>query len=493
MQSPPPESTARARRTAALLPTASAWLLASLPAQSPDPTVAAIEAAEGITRLTTPDGSRFVLCPDPTVPLLHWAVVTWTDGSGDPAGFAGLTRTTLQVSLGGTWQNGSRDPTKEWEALAALDDAWQQRMQRPNDGTVAELLRRCDEAAQSLADLTTFPRILAALPVHRPQIVDRGPTSALLLTTLEAAVPALASVLIDRREDQALRDLPRAWMADLVQRLQQHASNEWAAVDAELLALVLPAHPFAQQVQKPAFVAPRRSDAMAAWERSQHPARTVHVLIGDFDPRAVRPALLAGFTTTALPAIPAERTPQPIPLSSARRAQVRGVGVPVAAIAWVLPPISDRIALATLGQWFAEGPDSVVGQALQRSNRKTASVRCRTPWPPTERGQALFRIEVADPAGVDKLAEMVVELLNNAAATPPDAEALRPAIAALQRARRERTHDARQLAATIGGDALLWPDQPLVRAWPSSVDTAQVVGVLRGIVAGQPVIVEGKP
>jgi len=376
--------------------------------------------------------------------------------------------------------------------LQALDDAWQQKLQKPADDVAARLVLRCDEAAQRLADLRVFPRVLAALPAHRPELLDRGPGGALVLTTLPAAIGDTGTLLVERREDQALRRLPQIWMNDLLGRLRQHAERPFASIDTELLALLLPNHPFGRQMDSPPFLAPKRSEAIATWQRSQRPERTVHVLLGDFDTEAASRVLMATFVSTSLP--PWQPPPEPMlrPLTGTRRSQVAGMATPIVSMAWVLPPITDRFVLETAVRWLAFGTESRIGLELQRRGRTGASVRCRAPWPPLPDGKSLFKIEISDPAGIDGALDLVLAVAREAVATPPTAAQLRPTTAVLQHEWRERTSDPRQLAVEIAMDALLWPSLPPVRSWPERIEPAALQDLLRRLFAGQAAIVEGR-
>ena len=77
-----------------------------------------------IDQFATPDGSRFVIIEDDTVPQVHWAIASWIDGRDDPRGLPGLAKVTLSCSLRGTWRLGSKDAPGERKALEQLDAAW---------------------------------------------------------------------------------------------------------------------------------------------------------------------------------------------------------------------------------------------------------------------------------------------------------------------------------------------------------------------------------
>jgi hypothetical protein len=437
----------------------------------------------------TPDGSRFVLIADATIPQVHWAVASPADPAEDPPGYEGLAWTTAQVSLHGTWRTGSRDATREREALAQLDNAWQSLLA---GGTTAADLERLDEQARALADLATFPRVLASAPTWRPEVVARGPVAVLVLTTLPGALDEVARLLVERREEQALRELPRAWVQTFSERSRAFLADRRRPVRAEALALAMPDHPANRAIEPPAPTTLTRERAFAAWHRTQRPERTVHVLLGDFDPAAARAVLQARFASTALPATPPSPAPAARPLAGMRRSAVQGVPIPSVTIAWQLPPGADRFVLATALRWLADGIDSELGRALVQKGR-TATTRAEAPWPATLDGRGLVLVEASDRGGIDGLADLLLAACRDAAARPPDAQRLQAVTAALQRDWRQAHADPRQATIDVAAAMLAWPQQAATLVWPDAVAAEAVRELLARTFGAPPVIVEGRP
>ena len=80
--------------------------------------------------------------------------------------------------------------------------------------------RRGSDAAE-LGDARTFRRVLAALPAHRVELLERGGVAVFTLTTIEPALEAVARMVLERREDQALRGLARAWLPSVMHQQQR--------------------------------------------------------------------------------------------------------------------------------------------------------------------------------------------------------------------------------------------------------------------------------
>ena len=452
---------------------------------------ASLAPAQSITQLTTPDGSRFVLCVDANVPHLQWAVASWADGADDPPGFPGISRLVLRQSMLGTWRSGSRDPEAERRALAALDEAWQQFAQRPADPEASARVVDLDRAARSLADPTSFHRALAALPVHRPELRDEGATGVLVLTTLPNAIADVGAMLVDRREEMALRDLQRAWSDELVARAGGPGTDPFRPLLAELLALAMPAHPIAGQLEDPLLTAPRRADALATWAATQHPQRTVHVLLGDFDAAAAAQVLQATFVSTRLPAPPPP--PPARGFQGQRRSVVPGTSSPMLVIAWPIPANADPTTLTLASQWLAGGAESRLGQLLARANRPQVQVDVRAPWPTTRDGRGLFVVTMREAGGRPGLAIAALDACRDAIAGAPTDAGLQPLLAALQRQWRDTSSDPRRQAAAMAAAALQWPNRPPPIRGPERVEPASVQAFLQATLGGPSVLVEGQP
>jgi hypothetical protein len=456
----------------------------ALPAQAPALRAQA-PAADGPITLTTPDGSRFVLLPDSRMELVHWAIATVAH---DPPGFAGLSAATMLAALGGTWRSGSHDPERERPALADLDTAFHAWLGNRGDAAAtAELVRR-STAVEQLGDPASHRRVLASVPLHLPEVFDRPPVCLYVTSTVPAAVPEVARLLLERREQTALRDLQTIWA-----QTGRPRQDDRTALRAEVLALAMPDHPFLRRLERPGSAAPRRAEAMSTWQAMQRPERTVHVLHGGFDAAAVQALLTRTFTTTMLP--PAEPLPvvSPRPFSSLRRSVVPGARVPTVALGFVLPPGVDRAALDVASRWLGGGADSRLGRELPRLGHPQATVECHAPWPPTIGGSSLLLLEVADPDGIDGLAEVIRRFASEAIAAAPSAEMLDAALAEMQREWTRVTNDPRQFAVAVAEAAQLWPQQPPRTTLPDRIDGEAVRRLLGQILDSQPVIVEARP
>lgn len=445
-----------------------------------------------MTSFTAPDGSRFVLVPDAAVPHVQWAIATWADGGDDPPGCEGLARATMRAAAHGPWSIGSRDVAAERACLDEQDLAWQRLLADPRDAAAAQQLRDLEKRSQELFDPTVFPRMLAAAPCHRVEIVERGPVAVLVLTTMPAAIGEVGRLLVERREQQPLRRLPASWLAAFGARTAAHAAERHLAVHAEVLALTMPSHPAARFLQPPVPASPTRRQALATWAQSQRPERTVHVLFGDFDLRSAEATLGATFAATALPNRPGNDPPPPQPQAAVRRSLVSGVVHPVVAIAWVLPAPIDNFVLAAAATWLGDGKDSHLASELRRLGRSPRAVRCLTPWPTAADWPGLFLIEVEDDR-VDGLADQIVSTVQKSGQAPPDAVAVQATLATMQRRWREQNPGSRELAVTLAVESLQWPAQRLAPHGPKELDAKAMQETLARIFRSQPVIVEGRP
>ncbi|HEB54503.1 MAG TPA: hypothetical protein ENI87_14725 [bacterium] len=444
-----------------------------------------------MTQFTTPDGSRFALVVDDSMDLVHWSVATWADGRDDPAGLEGLALTTAQASLGGTWQTGSKDPAAERQLLAKLDEAWQRRLLEPADAAANESIVALDKACAELGDVRTFARVLAAAPVHRAEVVDRGHVAVLALTTVAEALPTVAELLLERREQQALRGLYRTWMSNLLARMQRFASDRDRRMHAEVLALLMPFSPAAAQLEPPQNRAPRRAQALSTWAHSQHPTRTAHVLYGNFDADATRTVLERVFSDTSLPDPPPERELRLRPLTTQRRSVVPGAG-PRITMAWVLPPIADPFVLRACLAFLFDGEHGVVLRKMRRRHQGL-EITAMAPWPPRENGRSLLLLDLRTPEATATIADELVALCRRAANEELPQGHYYRANVAMQREWLTAAASPRELAMTLAETALVWPALPVSPDQPRARKGAQIRDLIAQMFASQPVIVEGRP
>jgi hypothetical protein len=469
--------------------------LAGLPAQTnPKPPAAKPPTAPAarVVAFTAPDGSRFVLAPDASVPHVHWAIATFADAGDEPDGLEGLGMAVLHASLGGTWRTGSRDAERERQALNALDQAWHELLAAPQQPAAMVDLRRREAAVAELADPVAWRRVLATLPVDHPEIADENPVGTLTLTTLADTLGEVAVHLVERREEQALRELPSIWMRELLRRQQLHDSDPAVRVHAEVLALAMPGQAAGRAAERPGRAMPTREQALGVWARTQRPERTVHVLCGDFEVEAAQTALATAFARTGLPAAPPpDRTPVR-PIASQRRSTIPGTSEPIVALAWQLPPGVDPFVLDTTALWFGHPETGWLVRELRRGGLAKARTTCRAPWPVVVGGQSLLLLEIrgCDPAG---LADRVLKACSKAVEKEPPAGELATVATDLQLLWTTATNNPRGLARDLARRALLWPEATPTTTVPERVPARAVQALLTAVFAGNPVIVEGRP
>lgn len=441
---------------------------------------------------TAPDGSRFLLVADPSAALVHWAVASPIDAAYDPAGHEGLAWTVARASLLGTWRIGSHDVAREQQALLWLDEAWLRMLRDPRDAVAAEDVKRWDEQARELCDKRAWLRALAAAPAWQPRIDAQDGAAVLSLTTTRAALPEVARLLVERREDQALRDLPRGWLETFQQRGRAHIADATRLVRVELLALTMPGHPSARAFEPPNPVPPSREQAATAWAATQAPGRVTHVIVGDLDLAEAKSALAAAFDRSDLVAPPAPRAPAPRALAGVRRSEVAGLPTPMVALAWALPAEADADTVATTAQWLA-GEDGELVRRLRAAGRAGARVTLTAPWPAALDGRTLLIVEATDPAGTAGLADAVIAACAAAADAAPAAADLARAHDARTRAWRAANPDARSAAATAAVTQLAWPALPFRFGAPTPPAAAAVQACLQQLFRAPAAIVEAKP
>lgn len=449
-------------------------------------------AVPSAVQFRTPDGSRFLLLPDPNSSQVYWAVASPIDTADDPPGLEGLGAATALASLGGTWLTGSLDVGRERQALTTQDEALQALRSNGQDAGALQRLAASQATLVEISDPMAFRRVLATLPTHDVEVVARDATAVLQLTTLPEAIGAVGAMLVERREQQVLRDLGRVLVGELAARQNRYDADPTAAVHTELLALALPDHPATRAADRVGRNQPRRAQALAVWQATQRPDRTVHVLCGGFDPAVVRRTLEQVFATTTLPAGPAAAVVAPQPPRSLRRSIVPGVRLPMVACAWVLPAIGNSFELEVAARWLGDGSSSWLARGLTKAGRKTAQVTCRAPWPAAVGGGTLLLVDVVDPAGIDGVVDLILQQCRRSTEQAPPAPELQAAIGTLQTQWTVTSNDRRWFTQEVARQALLWPQQPPRTHVPWTVDPGAIRRVLAAIFASQPVVVEGR-
>lgn len=437
-----------------------------------------------VTTLTTPDGSRFVLCVDPTEPQVHWAVASWLDGLDDPPHQPGLAHLVLQQARLGTFRTGSLDPTAERAAFAAADEARAALQQNPNDAQAIARLTALEQHAAALGDPARFERVLATLPAHRPEVTSIGACGVFTLTTLASALPAVATMLVERREDAALRGLAGAW-ADLPNTRRHAAADPFAPLTTELLALTWPNHPLARRSEAASASAPSHAEAMAVWAATQHPSRTVHVLVGDFDAEAAAVVLRAAFQHTDLPAPAAAAPPSPHPLQGHRRSQVPGFVGQAALLAFPLPAPADAAVLQVVSRWLGDADGPLVREL--RRQRANVQVVVLAPWPLRPAAEGMLLLQALDRDGGPGLADALRAACVTVAQSPFDERELAAVLERWQRQRLDLGDEPRMLASVLAGAELQAPGSTT-----APPPTAEAVHRLtRDLLRGPSALVEG--
>lgn len=461
-------------------------------------TLAALATAQsGATRpefvdFRTPDGSRFLLLASPTMETVEWAIASPADAAYDLPGLEGLAVVAAKASLFGTWQTGSLDAAKEQAAHRRLDAAWREMFATRMSPAAQQELKAAQDELAALGDPTVFRRVLATIPVDRPEVRHVGAAAVLSLTTVPEALPQLCDLLVQRREQQALREMPKVWAEELVARQRSFDADPRSALYAEAVAMALPGHPALRNFERPSAMPPQRSQAEATWHRSQHPTRTVHVLVGGFDAATVRKLLESKFEATALPLETLPEAPAVRAIATERRSTVPGCKEAVTLFAWQLPGGADTTTATALARWLA-GPEGRLAAELRKRGLGDREVRARAPWPPALGIPGLLLVEVGGPPTggerADALREAVLAALADAGKGPSGTEAERVE-REMARAAATVAAEPRWLARETAELALRRPAQT-PHVLPTAVRGGELRDLATAVFGGKAVIVEG--
>lgn len=456
--------------------------------------IAICASAQAPVDFRTKDGTRFLLISRPGAPMVHWSVATPIGPRVDAVGQAGLSEAVLRASMRGDFVGGSLDAAKEQSTLEQID-ALEAELAGPVGASVdatktkAAQLEELRALADKLCDPAAFRRLLAGAPATNVTLETNGDVATLSLTTTPLGTQAVAKLLYDRRERQALRGY-----ADELASIRRRDAAAWdkdplSPLHAEVLALAFAGHPLARAGERPENTTARRSAAMAAWARSQCPQNSVHALVGSFDVAAVRAQLERTFSTTSIGNVEAIAPAQARTANAIRRAMVPGARQPAAWIAYALPVGANAHAIETVARWFADGPESWLARELSRAGRSGAKVAVRTPWPAAAK-PGLLVIEATDVAGGSPtLADDVLKILAAAQNAAPEPGRLPLRFAAIQRDFLTRTDNPADLAAALAAFSVANPSAGTLTP-PAAPAFGELVQELRTILATSPIVVE---
>ncbi len=347
-----------------------------------------------------PDGSRFLLLPRDGPPIVHWVVASPGGTAEDPAGLEGLSAALVRASLAGTSIASSLDADAERKALSLLEFA-----ERGFDLAAARNLSLPESAATQLADArakaaalfdpTHWRARLRAVPALGPALYETDAGSLLAITTASDGIAAVGALLVERREAQLIRGLHPAFRQVRAELDAARGRVAGGDVRREILGLAYTTHRLARARAIPQQADPLQfTQALRQWVRTQHPTRTLHVLVGGFDPDRAAAALQATFDSTKMLAIDVSTAAPPPPASGERRASLPAGPTEIVGLGYFVPASVRDEVVETLVEWLGADAGGLPA-ALREVGRPGAAVRVRGPFP--DRRGHLLLIEVEDP------------------------------------------------------------------------------------------------
>jgi len=472
-----------------------------LVAQEPPPAAGAPGRAQPrrsteITQFRTPDGSRFVLIPTAGTSMIHWAQATPCSLLEDVPGFEGLTRAVHEQSLFGTTELGSRDPAREGflaEGIVERRAALAQQLLRgvaPDPQDLAELAEWQKEIL-TLRDRGAYRRLVRSAPAQGPELSLSESTAVVLVSTDATGLRRVAELLLQRREDAALFGAGERFEQERLERIREWTEDPSARIRSEVAALAFLDGPLRRLGLAPGSARVASTAAIqAAWHRSQHPARSVHVLVGDIEVAAVQAILNEVFDRTRLPAPEAA-----LPPLNQERAQRQAAlsGAPTAAvfIAMPVPTVRPAVADAAL-RWLGQGDASALRVALVDAGLRDFQLAFRYPFPPglghrASEGMLLLeaRMGPTDPraANIDFLRAHLLKAVADARVQAPPPAALAVFNAALATEQNAKKRQPSELAVVLAR-ALLEGQRPqdVLKPW-QAVTEAECRAFLRDALA----------
>lgn len=361
---------------------------------------AAAQDEPKVRALRTPDGCRVLLLPTGGPPVVHWVVATPAGVAEDPAGLEGLSHAVARAALAGTRRLGSLDPVREFELARRLEQlelraGRLERAGRPLPADLRAALADVRRRLSRVVDPMAFERALCEAPGLRVVRHETAEATLLELTTTVGGLGRTAARLLEMRERAALRDVHAHLRQVRAAARSARRVDVLADLRREALALAFLGHPLERLY---ATVLPAEPLEMAVagetWARTHHPSRTLHVLVGGFDPDTAQDVLRRVFVETSLPT-PTTAALPPLAAGRGERRVTRPPGEPAAMVlGYPIPAGVDPFALRVLVAWLG-GADGMLARALRRAGHPSVVLRVRAPHPSRRAG--LLLVEVLEP------------------------------------------------------------------------------------------------
>ncbi|MEM7199597.1 MAG: hypothetical protein AAF628_04985 [Planctomycetota bacterium] len=304
-----------------------------------------------------PDGSYFILVSARGAGLVDWVVVTPAGPVVDPPGLPGLTQALAEAALAGTGRDVSRDLTRELEALARLGQlevAYSQ-MRAAKATIPAEVEAEVEavrQATAALSDPLAWQRAVRAAPAMGPNLHHLPHATLLHVRTTPDALPAVGRLLWEQREGGMLRGVSEAYRRVVASLAQQQSSAPLGELRREILALAYPGHPLARAWETPAEAPVPPDDALAAYQRTQHPSQSCHVIVGDLKLKAAVAVLREIFATSEIRLPPPDAPKLPPRSGVARESRLPPGGAVGVAVGYRMPAGTAPEAAEALARWL---------------------------------------------------------------------------------------------------------------------------------------------
>lgn len=417
-------------------------ILAALVALAAGPGSAPAQAPPVAKQIETADGSRFILVPWGSSPLIHWVQATPAGTAEDPAAYPGLSFAVARTSLSGTAEIGSKDWLAEELAMLTREDLELDRQRIEDEGgtpddILLDEIKQHQLIADRLSDPLAWRRLMLRAPAIDLQLSEAEAVSLLAVTCTMDGLPKVARLLKSRRDAAVLRGLRETYNQIQGERALQQR-NPLSALRHEILELALPGSKGAGESLDPNLYRIGKK----VFERSQITGRCLHVITGGFNLARLEAVLNDIFSSTA------KRAETPIEPASwgSRKDLERKSEIPArnrnsVAIAHEIPRGVNPEALAVLVDWLAQGPDSFLARGLRDLGHEGLQVQGQAPFPGTAiSGLLLIEVWEARLSGPGHgplgLVATIKSLLTKAAETGPSRNEFNQAVA---RARGQRS------------------------------------------------------
>ena len=438
----------------------------------------AYDLARNVTEFRLANGMRWLLVRRTQAPVFSGVVMVRVGGADEEPGKTGLAHLFEHMAFKGSYRIGTKDWAKEKPLL--------DRIERLGAEVTAEMKKEKPDAARAkelAAEIAKLEHEADAYRVKNEiwEIMSRNGASDLNaftskdVTAYHASLPAnklelWARIMAEMAFEPSFREFYTERNVVAEERLSSLENNPDGAMGERLLSASYETGPYKWTTigYKQDIMGLTIADARAFHARNYVPGNMVGVLVGDLDPKAVKPVLERAFGAYGAKPMPPEPVVKEID-SGGVKEDFKFKAQPSLAVAWHKPTLPDKAEYAfdIIESLLCGGRSSRLEKDLVFDHRLAEDISCTVSYPGSRLSNLfLIWIEPMKSVSMDRVLDSVDREIKKLAEVPVDGDELarvkKRVTSSLVFGLESNIDLARQLAEfeTVFGDWRLLADYP---------------------------------